>query len=119
MQPMWTPSEEAIEQAQLTQFARQAVRKYKLELNTYPEFYQWTVDNPEQFWNEVWDWCGVIASRKGSHRAGRRRQDAGRALVSRGAAQFRREPAAPRRPRRRAGVLGRARLRSGASATPN
>jgi acetoacetyl-CoA synthetase len=24
------------------------------------------VENPEQFWNEVWDACGVIASRKGS-----------------------------------------------------
>ena len=66
MKPMWTPSEEAIEQAQLTQFARHAVRKHKLDLNSYPEFYQWTVDNPELFWNEVWEWCGVRASRKGS-----------------------------------------------------
>ena len=65
MEPMWTPSEQAIEQAQLTQFARHAVRKHKLELNSYPEFYQWTVDDPEAFWNEVWEWCGVRASRKG------------------------------------------------------
>jgi acetoacetyl-CoA synthetase len=66
MHPMWQPSEEAIEQAQLTQFARHAVRKYRLDLNTYADFYRWTVDNPEQFWNEVWEWCGVKASRKGS-----------------------------------------------------
>ncbi|HVP09324.1 MAG TPA: acetoacetate--CoA ligase [Burkholderiales bacterium] len=66
MEPIWSPSEQAIEQAQLTQFARHVVRKYKLELNTYPEFYQWTIDNPEQFWSEVWDWCGVVASKKGS-----------------------------------------------------
>jgi len=64
--PIWAPTEQAIEQAQVTQFARHIVRKYKLELNTYPEFYQWTVDNPEEFWSEVWDWCGVIASKKGS-----------------------------------------------------
>ncbi len=64
--PIWSPSEQAIEHAQITQFARHVVRKYKLELNTYPEFYQWTVDNPEEFWSEVWDWCGVIASKKGS-----------------------------------------------------
>jgi acetoacetyl-CoA synthetase len=63
---MWQPSEEAIEQAQLTQFARHAVRKYRLDLNTYADFYRWTVDNPEQFWSEVWEWCGVKASRKGS-----------------------------------------------------
>ena len=66
MEPIWSPTEQAIEHAQITQFARHVVRKYKLELNTYPEFYQWTVDNPEEFWSEVWDWCGVVASKKGS-----------------------------------------------------
>jgi len=66
MDPIWEPSAESIEQAQITQFARHAVRKHRLELNSYPEFYRWTVENPEIFWSEVWDWCGVIASKKGS-----------------------------------------------------
>jgi len=66
MQPIWAPTEQAIEHAQLTQFARHVVRKYKLELNTYPDFYRWSVDNPAEFWSEVWDWCGIIASKKGS-----------------------------------------------------
>jgi acetoacetyl-CoA synthetase len=66
MQPIWQPTEEAIEQAQITQFARHAVRKHRLDLNTYADFYRWTVDNPELFWNEVWEWCGVRASRKGT-----------------------------------------------------
>ena len=63
---LWQPSERAIEDAQITQFARQIVRKRRLELNSYPEFYRWTVDNPEEFWSDVWDFCGVIASRRGS-----------------------------------------------------
>ena len=63
---LWTPSAETIESAAATQFARQMVRKHRLDLNSYPEFYRWTVDNPETFWSEVWDFCGVIASRKGS-----------------------------------------------------
>ncbi len=54
-----------IEAALATQFARQMVRKHRLELNTYAEFYRWTIDSPETFWAEVWDFCGVIASRKG------------------------------------------------------
>jgi acetoacetyl-CoA synthetase len=62
---LWQPSERAIEEAQVTQFARHAIRKHRLDLNSYPDFYRWTVDNPELFWSEVWDWCGVIASRKG------------------------------------------------------
>src|SRR5437016_8997416 len=63
---LWQPSERAIEQAQITQFARQIVRKRRLELNSYPEFYRWTVEHPEEFWSDVWDFCGVIASRRGS-----------------------------------------------------
>jgi acetoacetyl-CoA synthetase len=63
---LWQPSQRAIEEAQITQFARQIVRKRRLELNSYPEFYRWTVDNPEEFWSDVWDFCGVIASRRGS-----------------------------------------------------
>ncbi len=66
MTPIWQPSQEAIENAQVTQFARHCVRKHRLELNTYPDFYRWTVENPEAFWGEVWDWCGVIASKKGA-----------------------------------------------------
>ncbi|HXR58660.1 MAG TPA: acetoacetate--CoA ligase [Burkholderiales bacterium] len=66
MKPLWEPSEQAIESAQVTQFARQVVRKHRLDFNTYPEFYAWSVENPELFWSELWEGCGVIASRKGS-----------------------------------------------------
>ncbi|HUX24522.1 MAG TPA: AMP-binding protein, partial [Burkholderiales bacterium] len=63
--PMWVPSQALLEQANLTSFARRAVRRWKLGLNTYPKFYDWSVDHPEQFWESVWDFCGVIASNKG------------------------------------------------------
>jgi len=66
MKPLWSPSEQAIEQAQLTQFARQVVRKRHLDLNSYPDFYRWSIDHPEDFWSDVWESCGLIASRKGS-----------------------------------------------------
>src|SRR5437588_12290950 len=63
---LWQPSERAIEEASLTQFARQVIRKRQLEANSYPEFYRWSADNPEEFWSDVWDYCGVIAARKGA-----------------------------------------------------
>ena len=63
---LWKPSERAVEEAQLTQFARQVVRKRKLDLNSYPDFYKWSVEQPEEFWSDLWDFAGVIASRKGS-----------------------------------------------------
>src|SRR5258706_14584168 len=62
---LWAPTEPMIEAALATQFARQMVRKHRLELNTYAEFYRWNIDSPETFWAAVWDFCGVIASGKG------------------------------------------------------
>ena len=58
IKPVWEPSEAAVESAQLTQFARWATRREKLEHNTYADFYQWSVDQPEAFWSAVWEWCG-------------------------------------------------------------
>ena len=64
--PIWSPSAQAVESAQMTQFQRHIVRKYHLEKPDYADFYQWTVDHPEEFWSEIWDFCGVIASKKGA-----------------------------------------------------
>ncbi|HYD58583.1 MAG TPA: acetoacetate--CoA ligase [Burkholderiales bacterium] len=63
---LWQPSAKDIEDALVTHFARHVVRKHRLELNTYPDFHQWTVDHPETFWSELWDFAGVVASRKGA-----------------------------------------------------
>ncbi|MBI3375512.1 MAG: acetoacetate--CoA ligase [Betaproteobacteria bacterium] len=60
---LWKPSQKSIEHANLTRFAREAVRRWKLEFNSYPEFYRWSVDHPEQFWVSVWDSLGVIGER--------------------------------------------------------
>ena len=62
---LWQPSERAIEEAQLTQFARQVVRKRKLDFASYADLHRWSVERPEEFWSDAWDFCGVIASRKG------------------------------------------------------
>jgi len=66
LQPIWSPSPEAIERAQVTQFAQLVARKHRLDLADHADFYRWSVDNLEQFWSEFWDWSGVIASSKGS-----------------------------------------------------
>jgi len=64
--PLWQPGQERIEEANLTRFARQAIQEWKLGFNTYPDFYRWTVDRPEQFWDSLWRFAGVRASTKGN-----------------------------------------------------
>jgi len=64
--PLWRPSQERIEEANLTRFARQAIRDWKLGINDYPAFYRWTAEKPEQFWESMWKFAGVRASARGS-----------------------------------------------------
>jgi len=63
--PLWQPSQEQIEEANVTRFARQAIRDWNLGFNTYPDLYRWTIDHPEQFWDSLWKFAGVRASAKG------------------------------------------------------
>ncbi|MCX7962568.1 MAG: acetoacetate--CoA ligase [Burkholderiales bacterium] len=65
MEPLWRPSAEAIERTQIAQFARQAARRHGREFPDYAALHRWSVEQPEAFWSEVWDFCGVIAAKKG------------------------------------------------------
>src|SRR5260370_11415684 len=64
--PLWKPSPERIEEANLTRFARQAIRDWKLGFNDYQAFYRWTIEHPEQFWDSLWKFASVRASAKGA-----------------------------------------------------
>jgi len=35
-------------------------------VDNYPQFYRWSVEQPEEFWSDLWDFSGVVAARKGS-----------------------------------------------------
>ena len=37
--------------------------KYQLEIDDYPGLYQWSTQNPSEFWGEVWRFCGIKASK--------------------------------------------------------
>ncbi|XP_044717667.1 AMP-binding enzyme domain-containing protein [Hirsutella rhossiliensis] len=42
--------------------------RHRLELRGYPDLYRWSVDNVSAFWEETWDFVGIVASEK-AHRA--------------------------------------------------
>ena len=64
--PLWEPSNERIEGANLTLFARRAISEWNLRINDYPSFYRWTVERPDQFWDSVWKFADVRARIKGT-----------------------------------------------------
>src|SRR3954470_15128958 len=52
--PLWSPSEERVEQASVTRFARE----HDLP-DDYGELWRWSVDDVERFWAAIWDFFDV------------------------------------------------------------
>ena len=63
MNPLWSPTVQQIEQAQMTDFMRVVSHKTRIDLNSYDDLYQWSIEQKEQFWSLLWDYCGVIGDR--------------------------------------------------------
>jgi acetoacetyl-CoA synthetase len=61
--PLWEPTVEDRERAEMTRFIRYLGERDGLELRSYEELWRWSVDELEQFWASVWDFCGVQSSR--------------------------------------------------------
>ncbi|KAI1204390.1 acetoacetate-CoA ligase [Annulohypoxylon truncatum] len=37
--------------------------KYNIDIKDYPDLYQWSIENISDFWEEVWHFCGIKASK--------------------------------------------------------
>lgn len=58
--PIWQPSQHRITRANLTNYLDYLSDNYALMFADYSELHQWSIDNREQFWASIWDFCGVI-----------------------------------------------------------
>ncbi|KAF8861423.1 acetoacetyl-CoA synthase-like protein [Acephala macrosclerotiorum] len=45
-------------------FLQRVNQKYNLKLKTYDDLYKWSIDHIGEFWEDIWDVCGVIAKRR-------------------------------------------------------
>ncbi len=60
--PMWAPSPERIERANMTQFIKQVNAKYARHFSSYDELYEWSIANIPDFWAAMWDYAEIKAS---------------------------------------------------------
>ncbi len=60
--PLWTPSPERVQAANLTRFM-QALQRDGLRLSDYEALYEWSVHEPAAFWERFWKWGGFKVSR--------------------------------------------------------
>lgn len=65
--PLWTPSPERAAASQVMAFMAQVNKRHGSvlgsALKTYRELHAWSVKHPGAFWNEVWDFCGVVGEK--------------------------------------------------------
>ncbi len=60
--PVWKPTPDQIEKANLTAFVRFVRGHWQPGLEDYAALYRWSVEKSDQFWHAVWEFCGVVAS---------------------------------------------------------
>ncbi len=63
--PIWQPGRERIANARISHFRAHVNTAHALQLRDYAALHAWSVQSPEQFWADVWDFCGVIATTRG------------------------------------------------------
>ena len=61
--PLWQPSQELIDNANMTRFIAEVNRQYDRSFSDYDTLYQWSIDEKENFWSTLWDFCGVIGDK--------------------------------------------------------
>ncbi|WP_122053302.1 acetoacetate--CoA ligase [Vibrio sp. Evd11] len=71
---VWQPSEQRIADTNLSQFIDNlnlSGLNRDTGIQSYAELHQWSVDQPESFWQNVWQFCGMVGSQGGIDNAQR------------------------------------------------
>jgi acetoacetyl-CoA synthetase len=63
MEPIWTPSPQAVASSHLVAYERWLAETRGLRFGGYAELWEWSVDELEAFWESLWEYFGVRASR--------------------------------------------------------
>merc|ERR1719189_2509934 len=57
---MWRPSD--VQNHQMTKLREKINAKFNIDLQDYPQFHKWSCENYDQFWGQVWKFCGIVSS---------------------------------------------------------
>ena len=61
--PLWNPTEEEIQHANLTRFLNYVNGKHGKNFNTHSHLYQWSIESIPDFWARLWEFADIKASR--------------------------------------------------------
>ena len=61
--PLWTPDPDFAATTNMARFTRFANEECGADADSPDALWRWSIQEPEAFWNAVWDFCGVIGDR--------------------------------------------------------
>ena len=61
--PLWLPSEENIKKTNISRFINLVNKRRSLKIRYYYELYGWSVENIKDFWEAMWEFADIRASR--------------------------------------------------------
>ena len=59
---MWQPTSDQVHLTQMDQFRRIVNKKFNLQIDSYENLHDWSVNNIRQFWEEMWGYGDTIYS---------------------------------------------------------
>ena len=65
---LWEPSVSRIKASHISnfiQFINKNNNKHIFKVNSSSQLYDWSIEEPAEFWSNLWDYCDVLSSRKG------------------------------------------------------
>jgi len=59
---LWSPTEEIVESSKMNDFRKWVNTKYDSAYEDYIALYQWSIEKPEEFWGDLWEYLQIISS---------------------------------------------------------
>lgn len=57
---VWTPSQETLEQSRMARFKASLEQQGYGPFADYHALHRWSIEHLDTFWQQVWDWCGLV-----------------------------------------------------------
>jgi len=61
--PLWIPSKERVKSSNMSAFLKFINKNFRKKFTSYNHLYNWSVENPENFWKSIWETSGLIYSK--------------------------------------------------------
>ena len=63
-QPLWVPSQERQAASNVSHFIEYVNRTHGLQISSYQQLYDWSVNELSDFWAVMWEFAGIKSSRQ-------------------------------------------------------